>query len=101
ARMFEKMRKKLKQTEELNQQYENNRKELITSISHDLKTPITSIKGYVDGIRDGVANTPEKMEKYMDTIYSKANTLDHMIEELFIFSNEIGRAHVVTPESAK
>lgn len=86
ARMFETMRKKLKQTEELNQQYENNRKELITSISHDLKTPITSIKGYVDGIRDGVANTPEKMEKYMDTIYSKANTLDHMIEELFIYS---------------
>ena len=54
--------KKLKETEELNGQYKENRKELIASISHDLKTPITSIKGYVNGLRDGVAkNTPEKM----------------------------------------
>ena len=66
--------------------YENNRKELIANISHDLKTPITSIIGYVEGIRDGVANSPEKMERYIQTIYTKSNDLDHMIDQLFLFS---------------
>ncbi|MFD2044190.1 sensor histidine kinase [Ornithinibacillus salinisoli] len=83
---FEAMRKKLKEAEELQVRYEENRKELIASISHDLKTPMTSIKGYVKGIRDGVANTPEKMDRYMDTIYTKANDMDHLIDELFLFS---------------
>lgn len=86
ATSFEAMRKKLQATEALNVQYETNRKELITNISHDLKTPITSIKGYVDGIRDGVANTPEKTDKYMETISIKANELDHLIDELFMYS---------------
>jgi len=53
-------------------EYENNRKELISNISHDLKTPVTAIKGYVEGIRDGVADTPEKMEKYTDIILQKS-----------------------------
>ena len=57
---FEEMRKKLKESIEMQTQYEENRKELISNISHDLKTPITSIIGYVEGIKDGVANTPEK-----------------------------------------
>src|SRR5690606_12418385 len=86
ASSFETMRKNLKETEAININYENNRKELIASISHDLKTPITSIKGYVNGIRDGVANTPEKMEKYMVTISRKADELDHLIDELFMYS---------------
>ncbi|WP_318153105.1 histidine kinase dimerization/phospho-acceptor domain-containing protein [Metabacillus arenae] len=60
---FEVMRCKLKESAKLQMKYENNRKELISYISHDLKTPITSIKGYVEGIRDGVANTPEKMDR--------------------------------------
>lgn len=54
------MRKRLKESIEMQTQYEENRKELISNISHDLKTPITSIIGYVEGIKDGVANTPEK-----------------------------------------
>ncbi len=86
ASSFETMRKNLKETEAININYENNRKELIASISHDLKTPITSIKGYVNGIRDGVANTPEKMDKYMVTISRKADELDHLIDELFMYS---------------
>ncbi len=86
AENFEIMRKKLKETEDLNRQYEENRKELIASISHDLKTPITSIKGYVNGMRDGVANTPEKMERYIDTVANKASQLDQLIDELFLYS---------------
>lgn len=57
---FEEMRKRLKESIEVQTQYEENRKELISNISHDLKTPITSIIGYVEGIKDGVANTPKK-----------------------------------------
>src|SRR5690625_4210734 len=86
AKTFEIMRDKLKETEKLNERYETNRKELIASISHDLKTPITAIKGYMNGIRDGIANTPEKVGKYMDTISAKANELDYLIDELFLYS---------------
>ncbi|UOY91859.1 HAMP domain-containing histidine kinase [Ectobacillus sp. JY-23] len=83
---FEEMRKKLKESIELQLQYEESRKELLSNISHDLKTPITSIIGYVEGIRDGIANTKEKMDKYLTTIYTKAKDLDALIEELFLFS---------------
>lgn len=83
---FEDMRQKLQESHRLEQQYENNRKELISNISHDLKTPIASIKGYVEGIMDGVADTPEKMDRYIKTIYTKANDIDKLIDELFLFS---------------
>ncbi|WP_404450994.1 HAMP domain-containing histidine kinase [Virgibacillus necropolis] len=86
SKTFEVMRLKLKEAEEVHVRYEENRKELIATISHDLKTPMTSIKGYVKGIRDGVANNPEKMERYMDTIYTKANDMDQLIDELFLYS---------------
>lgn len=83
---FEEMRFKLKESVDVKLQYENNRKELISNISHDLKTPVTAVKGYIEGIMDGVADTPEKMEKYTKTIYSKANAMDKLIDELFLFS---------------
>lgn len=83
---FEEMRARLKKSIEVQLQYEENRKELISNISHDLKTPITAIKGYVEGIRDGVADTPEKMSKYINTIYTKAGDVDKLIDELFLYS---------------
>lgn len=86
CRSFDHMRVQLKEANSLSQRYENNRKELIANISHDLKTPITSILGYVEGIMEGVANSPEKMDKYTKTIYSNAVDMDHLIDELFLFS---------------
>jgi len=83
---FEEMRIQLKDSHTIQMQYEENRKELIAHISHDLKTPITSIKGYVEGIRDGVADTPEKIKHYIQTIYTNAVDMDHLIDELFLFS---------------
>jgi signal transduction histidine kinase len=83
---FEEMRQKLKESIDLQLQYEENRKELISNISHDLKTPLTAIKGYVEGIRDGVADTPEKIEKYLSIIAKKAEDMDRLIDELFLFS---------------
>lgn len=83
---FEAMRLKFKEAKAAQKQYENNRQELIASISHDLKTPLTSIKGYIRGIQDGVANTPEKLERYMETIHKTANDMDRLIDELFLYS---------------
>ncbi len=83
---FEKMRIRLKDSKEEKARTEEANKELIRNISHDLKTPITSIKGYVEGIMDGVADTPEKMEKYIKTIYNKAGDMDFLIDELTMYS---------------
>ena len=83
---FEEMRIRLKESAEQKIQYDNENKELISNISHDLKTPITAIKGYVEGILDGVASSPEKLEKYIRTIYNKANDMDRLIDELTFYS---------------
>lgn len=83
---FEKMRIELKDSIRLKKKYDDNRTMLVSSISHDLKTPITSIKGYVKGILDGVANTPEKEERYLKTVYSKAEQMDVMINDLLLYS---------------
>ncbi|SCX04608.1 Signal transduction histidine kinase [Lachnospiraceae bacterium YSD2013] len=83
---YEDMRLRLKESAEESIQNEAKNRELITNISHDLKTPITAIKGYVEGIMDGVCCTPEKMDKYIKTIYNKANDMDRLINELTIYS---------------
>ena len=83
---YEQMRLQLKENAEEKMQNEKKSKELVSNISHDLKTPITSIKGYVEGIIDGVADTPEKMDKYIKTIYNKANDMDRLINELTTYS---------------
>ena len=70
---FEEMRMRLRENAEEKVQYDKESKELISNISHDLKTPITAIKGYVEGIQDGVASSPERLDKYIRTIYNKAN----------------------------
>ncbi len=85
-RNYEDMRLRLKESTEEKLQNEKTNKELVSNISHDLKTPITAIKGYVEGIMDGVADTPEKMEKYIKTIYNKANDMDKLINELTVYS---------------
>ena len=80
------MRRRLKDNAEEKVEFDRENKELISNISHDLKTPVTTIKGYAEGIMDGVADTPEKIEKYVRTIYNKANEMDLLINELTLYS---------------
>jgi len=83
---FEEMRRRLKESAEEKLETERQNKELISNISHDLKTPITAVKGYVEGLMDGVADTPQKQEKYIRTIYNKANDMEQLINELTFYS---------------
>ncbi len=83
---FNKMSEQLREGQEIKEKYEQNRKELIAGISHDLKTPITSILGYVEAIDEGVAASEEKMQTYMDIIYKNAKYTNQLIDDLFLFS---------------
>ena len=83
---FEEMRIRLKESQEEKIQYDKENKELISNIAHDLKTPITAIKGYSEGIMDGVASSPERLDRYIRTIYNKANDMDRLIDELTFYS---------------
>lgn len=83
---FDIMRKELKRARNREAHMKSERSMLLANISHDLKTPVTSIKGYIEGIKDGIADTPEKMKRYLDTVYTKANVIDDLVNNLSTFS---------------
>ena len=87
---FEKMRIKLKENEEEKILSENASRELVSNISHDLKTPLTAVRGYVEGILDGVASSPQKVRDYLTTIYNKTNDMTKLIDELLYYSRVSG-----------
>ena len=86
ARAMERMRKRLSADAIQKLEAEDAQRQLISNIAHDLKTPLTSITGYSEGILDGIANTPEKQEKYVRTIHSKAKEMNALLNELSIYS---------------
>lgn len=89
---FEEIRKRLKSNVEKELRQEGERSMLIANISHDMRTPITTIKGYLEGIHDGVADSPEKLEKYLSTIYAKTQVLENMVDSMTEYSElELGR----------
>jgi signal transduction histidine kinase len=83
---FNEMAARLLESVEARQKDERSRKELIAGISHDLRTPLTSIKAYVEGLEQGVASTMEARERYIDTIKNKTGDLEHIVDTLFLFS---------------
>ena len=85
------MTDQLKQLTERQQTIEQSRKEMIAGVAHDLRTPLTSVKGYVEGLRDGIANTPEKQELYLKTIYTSTLNMERLLDELLTVSRlELG-----------
>lgn len=83
---FNEMARKLQASEIMKSEYEENRKTLIANISHDLKTPISSMQGYIEAIQDGVVISPEKIDMYLKTIYQNTVYMDKLIDDLFLFS---------------
>ncbi len=81
-RDFDDMRKHLKKLLDENENKEKDMREIIVNMSHDIKTPLTAIKSYTEGLREGVANTREKQDKYLSTIYSKTVEMTSLIDEL-------------------
>lgn len=86
CKSFEALRLKLQTTVNENLEREQEQRMLLANISHDIKTPITSIRGYVEGILDGVADTPEKMERYLTTVRAKADAIELMADNLSLYS---------------
>ncbi|WNS44079.1 HAMP domain-containing sensor histidine kinase [Paenibacillus sp. MMS20-IR301] len=84
--VFELMRTRLLESKANQDAYEQARNELIASISHDLRTPLSSIRGYVEGLQDGVAHDEIKFKRYLSIIRDKADKLNDLIEDLFRFS---------------
>lgn len=83
---FNEMAARLKTSVERTRQDEESRKELLAGISHDLRSPLTSIRAYVEGLLDGVAKTAKARQHYLLTIKTKAEDIDRMVSQLFLFS---------------
>jgi len=83
---FEQMRVRLKDSTRLQEKAEFERRSMMASVTHDLKTPITSILGYAEGILDGVASTPEKVHEYAAVICKKALSLQMLSDDLSLLS---------------
>ena len=88
---FNEMAGRLKANVRQLQNEEKSRKTLIAGISHDIRSPLTSIQAYVEGLLDGIARTPEAQRKYLTTIKTKAEDLEHIVSQLFLYSKmELG-----------
>lgn len=83
---FNRMQEHLLEEQRKNAAYEQARTDLVAGISHDLRTPLTSVKGYIKGLRDGVAQTPERQRQYLDIAYRRACDMDVLLQRLFYFS---------------
>nr|WP_231038066.1 HAMP domain-containing sensor histidine kinase [Pectinatus brassicae] len=86
CKAFNDMAVRLKSSAEFMKREESNRKELLAGISHDLRSPLTSIRAYVEGLLDGVAKTPAMQEKYLKKINKKSIEIDKMVSDIFLFS---------------
>lgn len=84
---FEEMRHELYKSSKAQYEAEEEQKRLISNIAHDLKSPLTSIKGYAEGLRDGVCRTEEKRLSYENTIINKADEMNSLLNELSLYSS--------------
>ncbi|MFM9277871.1 sensor histidine kinase [Paenibacillus jiagnxiensis] len=65
---------------------EEERRFVIGAVAHDLRTPLFALRGYLDGLEQGIAQSPEKMAKYVTVCKEKSAQLDRLVEDLFTFT---------------
>lgn len=82
------MRQKLKNNAAAEAAAKKDRSLLIANISHDMRTPVTTIKGYLQAIRDGIADTPEQVEKCHSHIYAKTEFLERLAADMTEYSQQ-------------
>ena len=83
---------RLQQLVESERQSEHNRQELLAGISHDLRSPLTAIRAYAEGLLDGVARDEESRNQYLTIIRDKTRDLQGLVNKLFLFSRmDLGR----------
>lgn len=83
---FDRMRGALQRSQAEQSRMEDDRRFLVSAVAHDLRTPLFSLRGSLEGLAGGVANTPEKRETYLRLAMAKANDLERLIADLFMFS---------------
>ena len=83
---FNQMQERITEVLEEKEAYERARIDMVAGISHDLRTPLTAIRGTIKGLLDGIAATPELQERFLDTAYKRTLEMDRLLERLFYFS---------------
>lgn len=83
---FNDMQKHILMEKEKNYKYEKARTDMIAGISHDLRTPLTAVRGTIKGLMDGVASTPERQNRFLKTAYRRTGDMDVLLNQLFYLS---------------
>ncbi len=83
---FNHMQEHILKEQEKNRKYEKARTDMIAGISHDLRTPLTAIRGTIKGLMDGIAATPEMQEKFLQVAYRRTGDMDGLLNQLFYVS---------------
>lgn len=89
----------LQQTIEEERRAEKTKSELITNVSHDLRTPLTSIMGYLRLLQDKKYDTPEQLEEYIQIAAGKSERLKSLIEDLFEYTKLTNQGVRLHPRS--
>lgn len=83
---FNEMQQHILKQQERNRKYEKARTDMIAGISHDLKTPLTAVKGMIKAVLDGIASSPAQTEKFLQTAYRRTEDMDMLLNHLFYLS---------------
>jgi signal transduction histidine kinase len=83
---FEVMVKGLQTSNQKQVELEEERRFVIAAVAHDLRTPLFALRGYLDGLEQGIAQSPEKITKYLAVCKEKSAQLDRLVEDLFTFT---------------
>lgn len=86
AAEFNLMADRVQKAREQEEELERLKRDLITNVSHDLRGPLTSVRGYLEALEDGLAANPEAAMSYVGIIRRKSEQLSHLVDDLFVYS---------------